>query len=263
MEDIKLLIVDDSVEICAMLREYFDRQEGVLLVGEAHDGVEGLRLIESEKPDVVILDIIMPKMDGIGVLEALAQKPDNERPAVIALTALNRDDFITRTIALGVYYYMLKPFDLGVLYQRVLESMARRAMPSVEMVAATPLTTPIKPTVKSLDERITNVFLTIGIPAHIRGYQYLREAVRMVLETPDMINRITKELYPGIAKKFNTSSSKVERAIRHAIEVAWGRGRIDVLNQIFGHSVCSLDAKPTNGEFIALVSDRLSFDRTA
>jgi len=182
-------------------------------------------------------------------------------PAVIALTALSRDDFIVRAVQLGVYYYMLKPFDLSVLLSRVREAMERRRAPRIQTkLAAIPQVSSAN---KSAEERITSVFLSIGIPAHIKGYQFLREAVKMCIETPDMINRITKELYPGIARKYNTSASKVERAIRHAIEVAWGRGRIDVLNQVFGHNVCSLDAKPTNGEFIALVSDKLSLERSA
>jgi two-component system response regulator (stage 0 sporulation protein A) len=242
-----------------MLMEFFARQDNIELIGEAHDGLVALQLIENDRPDVVLLDMVMPKMDGFSVLESLAQKKLQNPPAIIALTALNRDDFISRTITLGVYYYMLKPFDLGVLHQRVLEAVVRRAQPRVD----TPIPVLFPPPTKSIDERITNVFLTIGIPAHIKGYQFLREAVKMVLDAPDMINRITKELYPGIARKFNTSSSKVERAIRHAIEVAWGRGRIDVLNQVFGNNVCTLDAKPTNGEFIALVSDKLSLERSA
>jgi two-component system response regulator (stage 0 sporulation protein A) len=261
MDGIRLVIVDDNLEVCGMLKEFFSRQDNISLVGEAHDGLQALALIESEHPDVVLLDMVMPKMDGFSVLECLAHKNIPNSPAIIALTALNRDDFITRTIALGVYYYMLKPFDLSVLLQRIQEAVAKRALPRMELSAPAILTA--VPPQRSLDERITNVFLTIGIPAHIKGYQFLREAVKMVLDNPDMINRITKELYPGIARKFNTSSSKVERAIRHAIEVAWGRGRIDVLNQVFGNNVCSLDAKPTNGEFIALVSDKLALERSA
>ncbi|GHU77228.1 stage 0 sporulation protein A [Clostridia bacterium] len=260
MDSIRLVVVDDNLEVCGMLKEFFSKQDNINLVGEAHDGIQALALIETEHPDVVLLDMVMPKMDGFSVLEVLSHKSLPNPPAIIALTALNRDDFIVRTIALGVYYYMLKPFDLAVLLQRIQEAVARRSMPRPE-----PNTQPIiaMPPQRSLDERITNVFLTIGIPAHIKGYQFLREAVKMVLDSPDMINRITKELYPGIARKFNTSSSKVERAIRHAIEVAWGRGRIDVLNQVFGNNVCSLDAKPTNGEFIALVSDKLALERSA
>jgi two-component system response regulator (stage 0 sporulation protein A) len=263
MEDVRLIIVDDSLEVCGMLKEYFSKQDCIQLVGEAHDGLEALSLIEAEHPDVVLLDMVMPKMDGLSVLETLARKNITNPPAIIALTALNRDDFIIRTIALGVYYYMLKPFDRGVLYQRILEAVSRRALPVADGRAQPVAMPQIAQTIKSMEERITSVFLQIGIPAHIKGYQFLREAVKMVIDSPDMINRITKELYPGIARKFNTSSSKVERAIRHAIEVAWGRGRIDVLNQVFGHNVCLLEAKPTNGEFIALVADKLALERSA
>lgn len=259
MEKIKLMVADDNLDVCGMFVEFFSNQNAIVVTGEAHNGLELIKLMEKDLPDVILLDMVMPQMDGFAVLEYLHKQNLPNRPSVIALTALNRDDFIMRTISLGVEYYMLKPFDMNVLYQRVLEAAARRAQPRPE-VRSTPF--PITPT-KSVDERITSVFLTIGIPAHIKGYQFLREGVKMVLETPDMINRITKELYPGIARRFNTTASKVERAIRHAIEVAWGRGRIEVLNQVFGTNVCSLDAKPTNGEFIALVADKLSLERSA
>ena len=150
---------------------------------------------------------------------------------------------------------MVKPFDFELLYQRVLEvANLKRTLPVAGISVSARHA-------KSMDERIATMFLTIGIPAHIKGYQYLREAVRLIIEKPDMINRITKELYPTIARRFNTTSSKVERAIRHAIEVAWGRGRIDVLNQVFGSNVCTLENKPTNGEFVALVADKLSMER--
>ena len=179
---------------------------------------------------------------------------------MIALTALGRDDFISRAIDLGVCYYMVKPFDFAILAQRICEAagQANRAevpMPHIhqEIVSG----------VETLEERIANLFLTVGIPAHIKGYQYLREAVKMVIDNPDLMGRITKELYPGIAHRFGTTSSKVERAIRHAIEVAWNRGRVEALDEAFGRNVCSLDDKPTNGEFIALVSDRLRVRESA
>jgi two-component system response regulator (stage 0 sporulation protein A) len=261
MEKIKLVIVDDNLEVCELLKEFFSKQDGIELLGEAHDGVEALSLIEASHPDILLLDMVMPKMDGFGVLEALQRLAMPDAPAVIALTALSRDDFIVRAVKLGVYYYMLKPFDLNVLLSRVFDAIERKRMPKFQAkFAPAPVSSNSN---KSPEERITSVFLSIGIPAHIKGYQFLREAVKMCIDSPDMINRITKELYPGIARKFNTSSSKVERAIRHAIEVAWGRGRIEVLNQVFGNNVCNLDSKPTNGEFIALVSDKLTLERSA
>ena len=257
MEQVKLLIVEDNAELRRMLKDFFEMQEDVAVVATASNGVDALACIEESKPDVMLLDMIMPQMDGFELLTRLRQNKIEPRPEVIALTALCRDDFISRTIELGVQYYMVKPFDFALLHQRIIESAGVRKNKPV--VGATIPGTRMK----SIDERIANMFLTIGMPAHIKGYQFLREAVKMVMDSPDMINRITKELYPGIAHRFNTTSSKVERAIRHAIEVAWSRGRIDIINQVFGSNVCSLDSKPTNGEFIALVADKLNLERSA
>lgn len=258
MEQVKVLIVDDNVELRGVVAKYFARQEGITIVGQATNGEDALKLITETTPDVLLLDIIMPKMDGYSMLEQMRQLNLPKEPEVIALTALGRDDFITRAVELGVRYYMVKPFDFPVLYQRVMEVAGKRVTRPENMM---PMLAPVS--ARSLDERIAGLFLTIGIPAHIKGYQFLREAVKMVMDQPEMINRITKELYPGIARRFSTTASKVERAIRHAIEVAWSRGRIEVLNQVFGNNVCSLDDKPTNGEFIALVADKLSMERSA
>lgn len=257
MEQVKLMIVEDNADLRRMLGDYFDLHEDVTVVGTASNGVDALKQIDEINPDVMLLDMIMPQMDGFELLTRLRQKKPADRPEVIALTALCRDDFISRTIELGVRYYMVKPFDFELLHQRVVETAGLRSD------SPSPGTTVPGVHVKSLDERIATMFLTIGMPAHIKGYQFLREAVKMVMDQPDMINRITKELYPGIAHRFNTTSSKVERAIRHAIEVAWGRGRIEVINQVFGSNVCTLENKPTNGEFIALVADKLSMERSA
>ena len=177
------------------------------------------------------------------------------RPKVIVLTGLARDDFILRAIRLGASYYMVKPFDVNLLYERIVDIAREQPAPALSGAPETGG--------ESLDERITNLFLTLGIPAHIKGYQYLREAVHMVLENHDVINRITKELYPGIAHKFDTSASKVERAMRHAIEVAWTRGRLEAVNQMYGYRVFAREDKPTNGEFIAMVADKLAVPKTA
>ena len=181
---------------------------------------------------------------------------------MIALTALGRDDFISRAVNLGVNYYMVKPFDFMMLAQRVYEA-AGESLRAEAISAKMIKQQGGKTGGETLEERIANLFLTVGIPAHIKGYQYLREAVRMVMDNPELMGRITKELYPGIAHRFGTTSSKVERAIRHAIEVAWNRGRIDALDEAFGKNVCALDDKPTNGEFIALVADRLGAGKSA
>ena len=258
MEQVKVLIVDDNVELRTLVARSFSGREGVTVVGQASNGEDALKLLEETQPDILLLDIIMPKMDGYSMLEQMHRLNLPKEPEVIALTALGRDDFITRAVELGVRYYMVKPFEFPVLYQRVME-IAGKQVSRVESGMSIPSPLPAR----SLDERIAGLFLTIGIPAHIKGYQFLREAVKMVMDQPEMINRITKELYPGIARRFSTTASKVERAIRHAIEVAWNRGRIEVLNQVFGANVCSLDEKPTNGEFIALVADKLSLERSA
>ena len=245
METVRVVVADDNLQLRDMVTEYLQEQSGIEVVGAAANGVEALQLVQEREPDVLICDMIMPQMDGYAVLERLPAMKLAKQPGVIALTALGRDDFISRAINLGVNYYMVKPFDFMMLAQRVYEAAG-------ESLKA-----------EAMGARIANLFLTVGIPAHIKGYQFLREAVRMVIENPDMMSRITKELYPGIAHRFGTTSSKVERAIRHAIEVAWNRGRIEALDEAFGKNVCSLEDKPTNGEFIALVADRLSVERSA
>jgi len=259
MEKVCVVVAEDNLQLQSMVAEYLSRQNGIEIVGRASNGLEAIRLVQEKLPDVLICDMIMPQMDGYGVLEQLLSMKLAKRPGVIALTALGRDDFITRAINLGACYYMVKPFDFAVLAQRVFEAAG-------ELVRAQALNVRIRQESDgedNLEERIANLFLTVGIPAHIKGYQYLREAVRMVIDNPDLMGRITKELYPGIAHRFGTTSSKVERAIRHAIEVAWNRGRIEALDEAFGRNVCSLDDKPTNGEFIALVSDRLRVRESA
>ena len=254
------VVADDNTQLQNMVMDYLNRQSGIEVVGAASNGVEALRLIQEKTPDVLICDMIMPQMDGYGVLEHLCSMKLAKQPGVIALTALGRDDFITRAINLGACYYMVKPFDFSILAQRVFEAAGE-----TERADALGVRMRLEDTQdeENTEERIANLFLTVGIPAHIKGYQYLREAVKMVIDNPDLMGRITKELYPGIAHRFGTTSSKVERAIRHAIEVAWNRGRIEALDEAFGRNVCSLDDKPTNGEFIALVSDRLRVKESA
>jgi len=261
MDAIRVVVADDNFQLRDMVVQYLSEQGGLEVVGAAADGVEALQMVQEQEPDVLVCDMIMPHMDGYGVLERLQGLRLARQPGVIALTALGRDDFIARAVNLGVHYYMVKPFDFTMLAQRVYEAAG-------EECKAEALSLRMQKEMQgnggeSLEERIANLFLTVGIPAHIKGYQYLREAVKMVIEMPELINRITKELYPGIARRFGTTSSKVERAIRHAIEVAWNRGRIEALDEAFGRNVCSLDDKPTNGEFIALVSDRLRIKESA
>ena len=253
MEKIKVMLADDNRNVLKALTEYLGRQGDVEVVAAVSDGMEVPETVAACVPDILVLDIIMPRQDGFMTLEKLAAPDFPVKPRVIVLTGLSRDDFVIRAIRLGASYYMVKPFDMALLHARIVEIAGARE----SAVAQAP-----EPA-ESVDEQITNLFLTLGIPAHIKGYQYLREAVRMVLEDHDVINRITKELYPGIARRFDTSASKVERAMRHAIEVAWQRGRLDTVNQMYGYKVFKREDKPTNGEFIALVSDKIAMRKTA
>ncbi len=250
---IKVAILDDNTGIREILKEYINMQDDMEVVGVAWDGVTGLEIIKSACPDVVIMDMIMPQLDGLGVLEHLNSGDLQSPPVVICLSAVGQEDLIRRAIELGAKYYMVKPFDLGMMVKRIREVM-RKAEPAKPAGAVKS---------ENLEEKISNIFLSIGIPAHIKGYHFLREAIKMVVEDAELINHITKELYPGIAKKFNTTPSKVERAIRHAIDVAWSRGKVENINKLFGYVIYGKNEKPTNGEFIALVADKLSMERSA
>lgn len=256
MNTIRVLIVDDNEELRSYMADFIQHQQGFTVAGEASNGVDALKQVSECHPDVMLLDMIMPTLDGFGVLAALQTMPQEKRPRVISVTALGRDDFIRRAVALGVSYYMIKPVDMPGLLDRIREVAQQAPLSPTELHSLNSMS-------NSLDDKLSNLFLTMGIPAHIKGYQFLREAIKLVIETPTMIGGITKELYPAIARRFGTSASKVERAIRHAIEVAWSRGRVDSLNKAFGCCVALPEDKPTNGEFIALIADKLSMSRSA
>ena len=256
MDSIRLAIAEDNDELRGFMTQYFSRQQDITVVGEAATGVNALKLAKETQADVMLLDMIMPGLDGFGVLMQMQNMDPEKRPDVIAVTALARDNFIRRAVELGVQYYMIKPVELQVLLERIRDVARARwnEPPESHIPPANTL---------SLDDRISNLFLSMGIPAHIKGYQYLREGIKLVIAEPGMISGITKELYPAIAHRFGTSSSKVERAIRHAIEVAWSRGRVDTLNKAFGCNVARPNDKPTNGELIALIADKLRMDHSA
>ncbi|MGN0779345.1 MAG: sporulation transcription factor Spo0A [Aristaeellaceae bacterium] len=254
MEEIKVILVDDNVELRRSMKACLEQQGDIRVCAECGNGLEALEAVGKHQADVMVLDIIMPQMDGYACLEAMNRQQLANMPQTIVISALGRDDFIARAVELGARYYMVKPFDMAVLASRIREICgASPALAPAQGVRAAHNV--------SMDEKLANLFLTIGIPAHIKGYQFLREAVKMVVEEPHLINSITKELYPGIARRFNTSASKVERAIRHAIEVAWNRGRIETLNKAFGCRVATREDKPTNGEFIAMIADKMALER--
>ena len=258
MEELKVLMVDNHECFRKAAADYLRKQDGVRLVREAVNGQEALELLGREPFDVLVTDLVMPQMDGYTLLESMARLRLSPTPKIIVATALARDDFVLRAVECGANFFLVKPYEPQHLLRHIREVCGA---PQLSGSVISPAAGAAR--VQTLDERLGSLFLTIGIPAHIKGYQYLRQAVKMVVERPDLMSRITKELYPGIAKHFGTSASKVERAIRHAIEVAWNRGRIETLNSAFGCRVCTPEDKPTNGEFIAMIADKLSMERSA
>lgn len=237
----RIVIADDNVGLSISLKEFFDSTDDYEVVGLADNGVSALRLIEKTTPDFLLLDIVMPELDGFGVLASLK----TQKPAVVMMSQLATDGFVQKAFKYGASYFLAKPFDYDTL-KATLDELNAEPNKSQKSVHN-----------KSLDEKISNLFISVGIPAHIKGYQFLREAIKMTIDSPDIISSITKKLYPTIAERFNTSPSKVERAIRHAIEVAWNRGKIENINNIFGIKIYSPNEKPTNGEFIALIADKM------
>lgn len=253
MEKITICLVDDNREIVQMMEEYFNLVDDIEVIGTAYDGRESLQLLDDMLPDVLILDCIMPHLDGIGVLKQLRKLPPDKQPRVIMLTAFGHEEVMRRAVALGVDYFILKPFDLNHLADQIRQVSGQAYVQApVSMIESTTQ----EPT-NDLEGDITDIIHEIGVPAHIKGYLYLREAISMVYNDIGLLGSITKILYPDIAKKFDTTASRVERAIRHAIEVAWSRGNIDAISAMFGYTINVSKAKPTNSEFIAMIADKL------
>ncbi|WP_244835369.1 sporulation transcription factor Spo0A [Clostridium sp. BJN0001] len=261
---ISVVIADDNKEFCSILNDYLLNQRDIIVTGIAQDGLEVLDLIQKKKPDLVILDIIMPHLDGLGVLERLNKINLEKRPKIIILSAVGQDKITQSAIMLGADYYTVKPFDMEVFIKRIRE-MFRNTAFSTNSVMQKSMDSSRRYIEQSyqkdepmdLETEITNIIHEVGVPAHIKGYIYLREAITMVVNDMDLLSAVTKELYPSIAKKYNTTASRVERAIRHAIEVAWGRGQIEAINRLFGYTVHNDKGKPTNSEFIAIIADKL------
>lgn len=258
---IQVVIADDNKEFIDILREYLSKQNDIEIVGTAKDGNEAYELIVEKLPDIVILDIIMPHLDGLGVLEKLRSVTLKKRPLFIILSAVGQDKITQRALALGAEYYVVKPFDIEVLVSRIRQLKDSCQNPVIKsdytMEAKGSYHIPVQ---RNLEVEVTNIMHEIGVPAHIKGYQYLRDAIMMVVKDLDIINSITKQLYPSIAREYNTTPSRVERAIRHAIEVAWSRGQVDAIDSLFGYTVSVGKGKPTNSEFIAMVADKLRLE---
>ena len=240
----------------------------MVVTGVAYNGEEVLQFLEQTRavPDVLILDIIMPHLDGLGVLERLRSMNLSPQPKIIMLTAFGQESITQRAVQLGASYYILKPFDMDILANRIRQLAGIASAPSVGSSSAGSYMTSSKSNVvqlgktKNLDANITSIIHEIGVPAHIKGYQYLREAITMVYNNIEILGSITKTLYPAIAEKYKTTPSRVERAIRHAIEVAWTRGNIDSISRLFGYTINISKSKPTNSEFIAMVADKLRIE---
>ncbi|GAB6990402.1 sporulation transcription factor Spo0A [Paenibacillus pini] len=263
MQKIEVLLADDNREFTNLLAEYITDQEDMVVTGIAYNGEEVLNMInESRKaPDVLILDIIMPHLDGLGVLERLREMNLSPQPKIIMLTAFGQENITQRAVQLGASYYILKPFDMEVLASRIRQLVGQQSVTtgSSSFSFSKSNVVPMAKG-KNLDANITSIIHEIGVPAHIKGYQYLREAITMVYNNIEILGAITKTLYPAIAEKFKTTPSRVERAIRHAIEVAWTRGNIDSISHLFGYTINISKSKPTNSEFIAMVADKLRIE---
>lgn len=248
MEKIRLLMIDDNVQLVDMVKEYFSNSNRIDVVITANDGEDGVKkIIDNEgKYDLILLDLIMPNKDGLYVLEELKKRNIDKK--VIVATSYNAPDVIRKVSEYGVSFYVLKPFDLGELEKRILEAFKVLDSKSVNLYH------------NNVQIAITKMLHELGMPSHIKGYQYIREGVCMIYNDPNVIGGITKELYPDLASKFEITVSRVERAIRHAIEVSWNRGNWDYMEELFGHSVDIDKAKPTNSEFLATVADKLRLE---
>ena len=268
---IKILIADDSADCSYTLSTYLSSQEEVETVLVASDGVEACEKILTEKPDVVLLDIIMPQLDGLGVLERLAQE-NITLPYIIMISAVGQDTITAKALSMGAQFYVLKPFKMDVLMKRIKEFVLKKEELGQVLTFKSGIDNGgvVKNNFVDIDrnaskedileKRVTNIIHEVGVPAHLKGYQYIRDAIIMSVNNVEVINQITKQLYPDLAKKHKTTPSRVERAIRHAIEVAWNRGQIDAVESIFGYTVNSNKGKPTNSEFIAMIADKLRLD---
>ena len=267
MKKIKVGVVDDNIDFCEVVHDYLKKQDNIEVIFTASDGVKAMEHLEEEDkcPDILILDLIMPHMDGFGVLESLNSAKLKKYPRVIIASAVGQDSMIQKAMDLGAQYYLVKPINLTLLVKRINQLVnaphgginpdAESSNLKKSLVMKESLLN------NDLEIDITNLIHEVGVPAHIKGYQYLRDAITLVVKNMDYLSAVTKELYPAIAKMNNTTPSRVERAIRHAIEIAWNRGKLETLDSLFGYTVKTDKGKPTNSEFIAIIADKLRLER--
>ena len=252
----RVIIADAGEEYRLLLSEILAAEGDFEVIGCTGDGQTAYSLVLSEKPDVLLTDLILSGLDGLAVLEKLSALPDNERPAVIIISGFSSEHSLTEASNLGASYFMQKPCDIPALLSRIRMVSGKSRLVGAGIANVKPVRQE-----QSLESLVTEIIHEIGVPAHIKGYQYLREAIILTINDMDIINAVTKVLYPTVAKKYSTTPSRVERAIRHAIEVAWDRGDLETLQKFFGYTVSNIKGKPTNSEFIAMIADRLSLQR--
>lgn len=265
MAELKIAIAEDNPLMLELLGSILEEEDGFHVVGKADNGEDAYQMIMEKEPDIVLLDVIMPKLDGITVLEKVREaKGGKNMPSIIMVTAAGNETVASAAFRNGASYYILKPFDREVLLDKIrLVAKERFHSKMISAVREKPVESYLNKGEylrQNLEDDVTQLLHEIGIPAHIKGYQYLRDAITISVEEEDMLVSVTKVLYPTIAKKHGTTSSRVERAIRHAIEVAWSRGQLEVIHDIFGYTVNSGKGKPTNSEFIALITDKIRLD---
>ncbi|MGN0422471.1 MAG: sporulation transcription factor Spo0A [Lachnospiraceae bacterium] len=259
MGEINVAIADDNERILDLLDEIISSDKELRLVGKANNGEDMYQLIKEKQPDVVLLDLIMPKMDGLSVMEMIGNDKElKKHPDFIVVTAVGQERITEDAFKRGASYYIMKPFNNETVLNRIKhakEIIRHELKPQNTMSQQEE----VKPELH-LETKVTDMIHEIGIPAHIKGYHYLRDAIMMAVEDMDVLNAVTKVLYPTVAKKHQTTASRVERAIRHAIEVAWSRGKLDTLDDLFGYTVSNGKGKPTNSEFIALIADTIRLE---
>lgn len=259
MGEIKVAIADDNERILELLGDLISSDKELCLVGKANNGEDMCRVIHEKEPDVVLLDLIMPKMDGLGVMDAVNHdRTLKKRPYFIIVTAVGQERITEDAFNKGAMYYVMKPFKNDVILERIKQVTQKGK--GTSYLHGADLSGEEKEEAVNLETRVTDMIHEIGIPAHIKGYHYLRDAIIMAVEDMDVLNAVTKVLYPTVAKRHQTTASRVERAIRHAIEVAWSRGKLDTLDDLFGYTVSNGKGKPTNSEFIALIADTLRLE---
>lgn len=244
-----VLLADANEDFRTMLRETIEKTEEFTVVGSAGDGLEALQIAQERTPDLILMDVVLPGLDGFGVMMRLREEQPENKPKIILISAFCSDHTVAEAVELGAYYFMPKPCEENSLLERMRAALRRDNAESAEEHPA------------ELKNLVTSIIHEIGVPAHIKGYQYLREAILIAVNDMDVINAVTKVLYPEVAKRFATTPSRVERAIRHAIEVAWDRGDLETLQKFFGYTVSNTKGKPTNSEFIAMIADRLVLER--